>query len=206
MRKKVFVRLLCSTDIRGLVISKGKMSFVELQMKNDITDHYFFRGGTCIRRDMFTGQFYHLYFVSNDTIKKGDWLINKNGDTLYQLKEDVTPDVYKFFDKVVATTNPKLYPKNLADIVNNPIGRIGDDFVNAYIVKFNKREPIEEVMLDYVNNSPHLRPKGTVVISPVKERLYTREQFKYAVRQAWIHSCGIVVFEDWFEQNFPETH
>ena len=51
----------------------------------------------------------HLYIISNEEIKEGDWCINKNKDTLYQLKGgSVTKDTKNDWDKIIATTDTKL--------------------------------------------------------------------------------------------------
>ncbi len=52
---------------------------------------------------------YHLYIISDDEIKDGDWCINKNKDTLYQLTGGtVTEETSKHWDKIIATTDTSL--------------------------------------------------------------------------------------------------
>ena len=51
-----------------------------------------------------------IYFLSNEPIKEGDWCINKNRDTLYQLNNiTISRAGVEFWDKIIATTNPDLW-------------------------------------------------------------------------------------------------
>lgn len=133
--------------------------------------------------------------------------------------------------KIVATNNPDLlYNKHIdcngqgCDECNKlVVAKIPIYFIEAYVREQGK---IKEMMLEYehqyqfdlgngiMQNTDNvsgygydrlkLRSNGTVIIHPVKERKYTREEFRHAVRQAWIMSNGIVKFEEWFDQNYPE--
>lgn len=47
-----------------------------------------------------------------------------------------------------------------------------------------------------------LKSNGSVIVHPVKERMYTHEEFRAAVRQAWIYSNGMQKFEDWFDKKY----
>jgi len=53
-----------------------------------------------------------------------------------------------------------------------------------------------------------LKPNDSVIIHPVKERMYTREEFKKAIKYTWDYCnslvSDIVNFEAWFNQNYPE--
>ena len=127
----------------------------------------------------------HIYFTSDEEIKEPCWAINMNGDTLYYIDE-VTPHnitiINSNWNKVIATTNPELYTITKA---NNQgmtmtdylvIGRIGDDFIEAYIKSYNEGKPITEVFLEYTSssdgrldkNAPKLRSNGTVIISKIE--------------------------------------
>lgn len=62
----------------------------------------------------------------------------------------------------------------------------------------------KEYAVRFENFKLKLKSNGSVIIHPVKERIYTREEFRAAVRQAWIYSSGFVKFEEWFNKNYSE--
>ncbi|MEI6186967.1 MAG: hypothetical protein WCP46_00500 [Alphaproteobacteria bacterium] len=144
----------------------------------------------------------HLYFTSDEEIKEGDWFINLLYNTVKQASNWIYVSTCK---KIVATTNPELFKntKYNMDMAKNSwfnalhraespilIPRIGDDFVEAYIKAYNEGHPITEVMLDYTfdavkqwightsreNYRPKLRSNGTVIISPVVEKMYSKDE------------------------------
>lgn len=146
----------------------------------------------------------------------------------------------KGFRKIVATTNPELwYEKRRVDIFPIPdklvIPRIGDDFVEAYIKAYNNGKPITEVYLeseldiltepDVHDGKPcskiigsqeilKLRSNGTVIISPVVEKLYNLDEIEelfYVVddylnylisndKSSTKGSKHYVGFKEWFTQ------
>lgn len=115
--------------------------------------------------------------------------------------------------------------------------KINISFIEAYIKAYNEGKPITKVLLEqicltcenkgtihnglfdvdcpncyYKNHNKQLNFKlksnGSVIIHPVKERMYTREEFKKAIKYTWDYCNGlvsdIVNFEAWFNQNYPE--
>lgn len=83
----------------------------------------------------------YLYILSSDEIKEDDWCINKNLDTLYQVKD--IPETYnpsKDWYKIIATTDKSL---NLPGI--------SQSFIEKYIEKYNKGKKIEEVNVVYID-------------------------------------------------------
>lgn len=124
--------------------------------------------------------------------------------------------------KIVATTNPKLWIKDAyscKEEVNiafeHVIYRIPQPFIEGYIKAYNEDNAITEVLIEQeevtvkmswmqdVKYWLKLDKDGCVVIHPIEEKMYTREEFRKAVRQAWIMSNGIVKFDEWFDKNYP---
>lgn len=146
----------------------------------------------------------HLYFTSDEKIKDGDYGINLNTGSIFKvLSQDdeayncefitgghnISQCIYKNFGsaipkKIVATTNPELTKKSFVICA-----RIDDHFVEAYIKAYNAGKPITEVMLEYVKkrigdehdefffDTVKLRFGGTVIISLIIEKMYTRAEF-----------------------------
>jgi hypothetical protein len=154
---------------------------------------------------------HHLYFTSDEEIKEGDWVISPD-ELIYQAKGQSSNDGY--FRKIVATTNPGLrYDANREFHIN--IYPISPDFIEAFV----REQGIWEVMLEKEEvynyssygirhriNPTHqykLNSQGAVVVHKVKEKVYTREEFRNACRQAWIWSNSIVTFDSWFDKKYP---
>lgn len=82
----------------------------------------------------------HLYILSDEAIKEGDWCINNNNnDTLYQPNCLGDNSNWK---KVIATTDTSL---------NLPL--IPQNFIKLYIEQYNLGSIITEVKVEYENNN-----------------------------------------------------
>ena len=80
------------------------------------------------------GQPQHLYILSDDEIKEGDWCIYNNHFVKYS-----KPSNSYFYKKIIATTNP--------DLIKEGIASIDDNFVKNYCNK-----PVEETWDDIYDN------------------------------------------------------
>lgn len=108
----------------------------------------------------------HLYIISNDEIKEGDWYITLRKDyqgvlnkcvkldkvsVISQLNNSNNPNhtqytEFKFAKKIIASTDKDL----VADYDIKPIPK---SFIQAYINAYNKGNPINEVNLEMKDNS-----------------------------------------------------
>ena len=87
----------------------------------------------------------NLYIISLDEeIKEGDWCINDNLDTLYQ--SDWKDDTANW-NKVIATTDILFTP--IVDMINPYVPQIPQQFIEEYIVEYNKGNVIEDVEVEY---------------------------------------------------------
>jgi len=102
---------------------------------------------------------YHLYIVSDEEIKEGDWIMDTNNQP-YQVqgKEIIklcnSNKLIKSLNKIIATTDSSLikehddtvpYPK----MRNTGIYLIPQDFIKHYIKEYNKGNIITDVMVEY---------------------------------------------------------
>ena len=133
----------------------------------------------------------HLYITSDEKKKVGDWIINKNGDTLMCVSEigaSGLPD----WSKVIASTDPKLtgnQPKSI--LMQDFVSKVPQSFVKEYCEKGG----IDKVMVEYEliqykkkgvgkYNHPEYyewEPKlidNTVIITELKEKMYNVEELK----------------------------
>ena len=209
-------------------------------------------GSDCIHT---TGQ--HLYILSDQEIKEGDWYFYGNRfdeKELNQFKNGIDSTAFlkeQKIKKIIATTNSELWKikhdctcgattyEGCSECLELLIPKIPIDFVERYAKEYNKGKQITSVMLEYESmwkrddgeiskisefNDPnisgrfHIIPKirsnNTVIISPVEERKYTREEvFEFGkLILNTFHSEGrtqngkdrlpVVKFGEWFERSF----
>jgi hypothetical protein len=143
-------------------------------------------------------EFKYLYFTISLDITKtpavGTWVINKNGDTLYQIKDNTfSTSAWKYWNEVIASNNPKLWYKNENQKMGKPdlVHRLPLKFPEA----FAKEAGIWEVMLEKyplteticppeLRGTYKLNAHGAVTVHKVKEKVYTRKEFEKACYQA----------------------
>ena len=140
----------------------------------------------------------HLYLISDDEIKEGDWYIATDIKSVIQCNKVTTyihggstqspKDLAK---KIIATTdisiNDSVEPKNreFVKAYNQLLPQIPESFIQAYIKAYNEGKPITEVDLEYkLDNynlkgnkriiTPKTRPDNTVIVHQAK--MYTRDE------------------------------
>lgn len=147
----------------------------------------------------------HLYILSDEEIKEGDWYIHINTNTLLQRSQHKGEAMLISNKKIIATTNPELNHKesytkgkgNSKDYFNKIItSEISQDFIEVYIKEYNAGNPIKEVMVEYKEgcciggihfaycveeckkpiSTLKLRPDNTIFISRIKEKMYSRDE------------------------------
>lgn len=140
-------------------------------------------------------EFNHLYFTIKEEIGEDKYCYNYRRNTIEFTRIMKDTCEWAFCNKIVATTNPDLWKS---------VAKIPTDFLEAYIREQGK---ITEVLLEYdkfmCNPSDpksegmgegymlgrgyvehgyytelKLRPNGTVIIHPVKQKTYTREEVR----------------------------
>jgi hypothetical protein len=111
----------------------------------------------------------HLYFLSDEEIKEGDWIINHGFTTSFVDKaEKKFLDLYNHSDicKIIAITDKAI--TYYSDVEIN--GFSGDmtfpepskDFIKKWIEEYNKGNKIEEVMVEHDSELIH----GRLAINP----------------------------------------
>ena len=145
----------------------------------------------------------HLYFLSDEEIKEGDWCYRDTG-TIFQMTKELFEyyksirgtDVHKRY-KIIATTDSNLTIKTLLFVqgenkeIDVLLPQPSQSFVEKFVEEYNKGNVITEVMVEYLkgvtivdelqweNKELHLKvnPKdNTIAIRKVKDS-WNREEF-----------------------------
>jgi hypothetical protein len=217
----------------SLVTVNGKLMLLESYKKDSITDHYFFKGGVCLRRDSFTFIQQDLFFTVDDKIDE-----NEDVPVLVELTQGWTTNYeharrgYKSVKRIVATNNQNMwalkkrcpeckasgkkpFPKNCVHCKGSGITqskglpRIPVSFLQVFVEANGK---LEKVLLDYSfrnDGMPYVRRDSTVVVHPFKERMYFRDEMNDAVLQACAGvKSGLLDsvkdVQDYFDKYYPQ--
>lgn len=93
----------------------------------------------------------HLYFLSDEEIKEGDWVYCLREGFEPVLKQKVNPigvNNDKMFKKIIATTdNTVKFPERFPSFVTLP--QIPQSFIDKFVEEYNKGNVITEVMVEY---------------------------------------------------------
>ena len=173
MYKKVNVVMLPTNEKVSSSILLGVVPNLAILTKDVLDDTYDW---------MKFGKPQHLYIISDEKIKKGDWFIANQG--IFQCLEVVDGDYpYKVSNqynnneiqyqskhwlgkKIIATTNKNLiikYDERFEDVtinknsLNQELPQPSQEFIQQYIEEYNKGNVITKVEVEY--NPPYLNPE-----------------------------------------------
>lgn len=109
---------------------------------------------------------HHLYIISDDEIKEGDWYYSIQGHTIRQSnKQDIdiftrTPEILIAFKKIIATTDSSLEINSNFDynqLLPNKnnfrfyLPQPSQQFIQKYIEEYNRGNIITDVLVEYEN-------------------------------------------------------
>lgn len=118
----------------------------------------------------------HLYLISDDEIKKGDWciLLDDTGIPFshHPQKWDGNGKVNKGCKKIVATTDLDIvFPVNkFPHMPQIPVG-----FIEAYIKAYNEESPITEVAVEY-------EKQNTSIVHAIMNIMNNEDSFEYVLK------------------------
>jgi hypothetical protein len=176
-----------------------------LNLGNNI--FWYYRGQQVLAKDDLQQ---HLYLISDDEIKEGDWCYYKNGslEGIVQIKDGAMPKTM-IRRKIIATTDESLglvYDESTlpaTKIRDYYLPQIPESFIQAYIKAYNERSPITEIAVEYEElaraigknvdtegfSKEHIkytiktRSDNTVIIHQAK--LYTRDEVEKLCEKAF---------------------
>lgn len=107
--------------------------------------------------DIPRGEFQHLYILSDEEIKEGDYYFNNYRKVILKcesLMESKNTSIHSgIFLKIIATTDESLKGKQIGIGIDEPIyeelPQITESFIKQYITEYNEGKPITEVELEY---------------------------------------------------------
>lgn len=149
----------------------------------------------------------HLYILSDDEIKEGDWMfcIDKSSHWFNNLIKYTGGIAHKdSWKKVIATTNP--------DLIKEGIASIDDEFIKEYV-----NNPIEEILVEYEGKvrsttweyeepeyyDIRLSSNGSIIIKPSQETWDdVLNNFYQATIGKQMNELPEMDFKDWLEQEY----
>lgn len=170
----------------------------------------------------------HLYIISDDDIKEGDWFINLLDNSIHQATNWIYVSTCK---KIIATTDTSLtIPTHYG--MDEELPQPSQQFIEKYIESYNKSEIITDVLVEYENNYDleYYTPQGgiecckkidnwklkinskdnTITIKKVKDS-WNREELKILFKKhendviKYINSSGPNKFpsfnDNWIKEN-----
>ena len=165
-------------------------------------------------------QLQHLYIISDDEIKEGDWFIDLKDNTIWQnkAKENMRKSIFPECKKIISTTDSSLSQTSRAEIPQP-----SDSFIKKYIEEYNKGNIITDVLVEYNCGDSHcslfgcqkylgcknesiqtvkINPKdNTITIKKVKDS-WNREEILNDIEQAIIQGLDIGQYRDkWIKEN-----
>lgn len=144
---------------------------------NSIHNHLFFANDMA---EIPTQKYQHLYIISDEEIKEGNWIIYNN--SIYKTKRDKESSFWILINtkdkylpslknptdckKIIATTDDKISINLGLEKWESPLGKHGDQiytrlcpfpqpsqsFIEKYVEEYNKGNVITEVMVEYILN------------------------------------------------------
>lgn len=145
------------TNNKAPIISK-----LHKRHKNDLDlGHLFYDGKNEFHKNAIW-QPQHLYIISDDEIKKDDWIYDWYNNKIYKATEVVLHNMKslnyeQYLKKVIATTDTSL---NELDKFNNKswdnlLPQPSQQFIEKYIESYNKGEIITDVLVEYEGDYDH---------------------------------------------------
>ena len=159
----------------------------------------------------FTNQ--HLYILSDEEIKEGDWCYGMDGIFQYKGKINL-PDI-ELPKKIIATTNKSIFlPDRFPSFIYLP--QPSQSFIEKFVEEYNKGNVITEVMVEYESIGAYANPKydsdyqlkinsdNTINISMPKDS-WSREEVRQKLNDYRLYAKNsnlrIVLFDRWIEEN-----
>lgn len=103
----------------------------------------------------------HLYILSDEETKEGDWVKHGLIDIVYQVnKDNYEATIHNKSKKIIATTDNTIkFPERFPPFVTLP--QIPKSFIEVFISEYNKGNIITDVMVEYEDKGHNMYNKIT---------------------------------------------
>ena len=145
----------------------------------------------------------HLYIISNDEIKMGDWRYNSITNNVSKAANNYKNQHHLF--KIIATTDKSLVFKTEYDReqdISLNLPQPSESFINKYIEQYNRSNIIEDVLVEYEEKA-ELR-RGGQFISNVGTYTDGLEFYKEPKINSKDNTITIKKVKDSWELNFNQ--
>jgi len=158
----------------------------------------------------------HLYILSDDEIKKGDWVMD-NRKSCVNMIHQISCHVSGNVNKIIASTNSMANELSIEGNIGN-MPSIPQSFIDKYVSEYNKGNKIQEAMVeyeyvksmdmddpdlnDYIYDRLKLNPDNTINIKSVKDSWTREEMIKVCKEVMRVSSyTSTFDFDEWIESN-----
>lgn len=151
----------------------------------------------------------HLYFLSDDEIKVGDWCYDEYNKVIFKNNSIGTPGASK---KIIATTDRLEIPYQFDkwSIIPQP----SEGFIQKFVDSYNSGDSITEADVEYISNLEQIgseddeyfeklkiNPKdNTITIKKLKDT-WTRDEIVNLLQQFNNDKSGVFDCTKWIEEN-----
>lgn len=166
----------------------------------------------------------HLYFISDEEIKKGGWFYNsKSNNIFYNDSGESVPKSDTEF-KIIATTDKKLLePSHKEWVKMSRVEKWVPQIPQSFVKEYAKQGGIDEVELEYdygictsnfcyqdkckdICTRLKLTPSNEVIVYLIEEKMYTIKEVENAYDTGYYNASsggnGIsFTFTDWIKEN-----
>ena len=161
---------------------------------------------------------YHLYILSDEEIKEGDYFVDLSTETIHNSFPHGTNDPYGL-RKIIATTDNSLKKMNKDSYIYS-LPKPSNEFLKKFCEMNGKITEVNVEMYKHIIGNQgamsfpefetELRIKtcsdNTITIKPVVEKTYTESQVRdilltYRRDHGNIHPLGLTAFDEWIEDN-----
>lgn len=103
----------------------------------------------------------HIYIISDDEIKEGDWRLDIRTNKIYQsVKQDAELYDTSFRKKIIVTTDTSLKIEGKLWKTTTNLPQPSKQFIEKYVESYNKGEVITDVLVEYEDYIIKYNTKG----------------------------------------------
>lgn len=127
-------------------------------------------------------EYQHLYFLSDEEIKDGDWYFNGKNVFKCDNLENVNPERYNYLKKIIATSDSSLKINNpnydIGRLAYIPLPQPSKEFIESYVEDYNSGNIIKMVLVEvkpryYRHKGLNVREDNTIIIRPLVQKTFT---------------------------------